>query len=91
MTVSAHNPDQYMASLRQIIAQGRKRSPEGQGAQPLTARTTWYVEGNNKTASPTPLRYRQAARAGAKSRRRQGPKPHCRDSARSAGQRRDAQ
>jgi len=25
MTVSAHNPDQYMASLRQIIAQGRKR------------------------------------------------------------------
>ena len=25
MTVSVHNPDQYMASLRQIIAQGRKR------------------------------------------------------------------
>uniref|UniRef100_E6PP67 KAP NTPase domain-containing protein n=1 Tax=mine drainage metagenome TaxID=410659 RepID=E6PP67_9ZZZZ len=25
MTVSIHNPDQYMASLRQIIAQGRKR------------------------------------------------------------------
>lgn len=25
MMVSAHNPDQYMASLRQIIAQGRKR------------------------------------------------------------------
>ena len=25
MTVSVHNPDQYMVSLRQIIAQGRKR------------------------------------------------------------------
>jgi len=25
MAVSTHNPDQYMASLRQIIAQGRKR------------------------------------------------------------------
>src|SRR5688572_24694173 len=25
MIVSVHNPDQYMASLRQIIAQGRKR------------------------------------------------------------------
>lgn len=25
MTVTVHNPDQYMASLRQIIAQGRKR------------------------------------------------------------------
>lgn len=25
MTVSVHNPDLYMASLRQIIAQGRKR------------------------------------------------------------------
>ena len=25
MTVSVHNPDQYMARLRQIIAQGRKR------------------------------------------------------------------
>ena len=25
MSVSVHNPDQYMASLRQIIAQGRKR------------------------------------------------------------------
>lgn len=25
MTVGVHNPDQYMASLRQIIAQGRKR------------------------------------------------------------------
>lgn len=25
MTISVHNPDQYMASLRQIIAQGRKR------------------------------------------------------------------
>ena len=25
MTVSVHNPDQYLASLRQIIAQGRKR------------------------------------------------------------------
>ena len=25
MTLSVHNPDQYMASLRQIIAQGRKR------------------------------------------------------------------
>ena len=25
MTVSVHNPDQYMASLGQIIAQGRKR------------------------------------------------------------------
>jgi hypothetical protein len=25
MTFSVHNPDQYMASLRQIIAQGRKR------------------------------------------------------------------
>lgn len=25
MSVSIHNPDQYMASLRQIIAQGRKR------------------------------------------------------------------
>jgi len=25
MTVNIHNPDQYMASLRQIIAQGRKR------------------------------------------------------------------
>lgn len=25
MTVSVHNPDQYMASLRQILAQGRKR------------------------------------------------------------------
>lgn len=25
MTVTIHNPDQYMASLRQIIAQGRKR------------------------------------------------------------------
>jgi hypothetical protein len=25
MTVSVHNPDQYMSSLRQIIAQGRKR------------------------------------------------------------------
>jgi hypothetical protein len=25
MTVSVHNPDQFMASLRQIIAQGRKR------------------------------------------------------------------
>ena len=25
MTASVHNPDQYMASLRQIIAQGRKR------------------------------------------------------------------
>src|SRR5687768_8211976 len=25
MTVSVHNPDQYMASLRQIVAQGRKR------------------------------------------------------------------
>ena len=25
MTVSVHNPDQYMASLRQTIAQGRKR------------------------------------------------------------------
>lgn len=25
MTVSVHNPDQYMPSLRQIIAQGRKR------------------------------------------------------------------
>jgi len=25
MTVSVHNPDEYMASLRQIIAQGRKR------------------------------------------------------------------
>lgn len=25
MTVAVHNPDQYMASLRQIIAQGRKR------------------------------------------------------------------
>ncbi len=25
MTVSVHNPDQYMASLRQIIAPGRER------------------------------------------------------------------
>jgi hypothetical protein len=25
MTITVHNPDQYMASLRQIIAQGRKR------------------------------------------------------------------
>lgn len=25
MTISVHNPDQYMASLRQVIAQGRKR------------------------------------------------------------------
>jgi len=25
MSTSVHNPDQYMASLRQIIAQGRKR------------------------------------------------------------------
>jgi len=25
MSVSVHNPDQYMASLRTIIAQGRKR------------------------------------------------------------------
>jgi hypothetical protein len=25
MTTSIHNPDQYMANLRQIIAQGRKR------------------------------------------------------------------
>ena len=25
MSISVHNPDQYMASLRQIIAQGRKR------------------------------------------------------------------
>jgi hypothetical protein len=25
MTVTIHNPDQYMAALRQIIAQGRKR------------------------------------------------------------------
>jgi hypothetical protein len=25
MTISVHNPDQYMASLRQIIGQGRKR------------------------------------------------------------------
>lgn len=25
MTISVHNPDQYMSSLRQIIAQGRKR------------------------------------------------------------------
>lgn len=34
MTVNAHNPDQYMASLRQIIAQERKRIglPVGAGA-----------------------------------------------------------
>ena len=25
MSLSVHNPDQYMASLRTIIAQGRKR------------------------------------------------------------------
>jgi hypothetical protein len=25
MTISVHNPDQYMASLRQIVGQGRKR------------------------------------------------------------------
>src|SRR5438045_8377663 len=25
MPISVHNPDQYMASLRQIVAQGRKR------------------------------------------------------------------
>lgn len=33
---------------------GRKRPTAGQGAQPLTARTTRYVKGNSKTVSHTP-------------------------------------
>lgn len=36
MTVSVHNPDQYKASLRQIIAQGRKRIGLPVGACALT-------------------------------------------------------
>ena len=60
---------------------GRQRARH---AQPLTARTAWYIEGNCKA---TPLPQRQAARAGPKGRRRQGSKPNGRDSARGAGQR----
>ena len=63
---------------------GRQRAGH---AQPLTARTAWYVEGNSKAAPHTPLPLRQAARAGPKGRRRQGSMPNGRDSARGAGQR----
>ena len=43
----------------------RQRPTKGQGAQPWTARTTWYVERNSKGCfSHTPLPHRQAVRAG---------------------------
>jgi hypothetical protein len=60
-----------------------------QCTQTLTARTAWYVEGNSKaTPPPHSIALEQAQRAGRErrdGRRRQGSKPHGRDSVRGAG------
>ena len=51
MTVSVHNPDQYMASLRQIIAQGRKRIGllVGAGAPAGTMQRIWCFPSTSNT------------------------------------------
>ena len=53
MIVSVHNPDQYMASLRPIIAQGRKRIGLLVGAG-ATARI--FPSGSGRTYDPGSLR-----------------------------------
>lgn len=64
---------------------GRKRTP---CAQTLTARTAWYVEGNSKSTPTTlhcPGQAQRASQERRDGRRRQGSKPHGRDSARGMG------